>query len=289
MNKIHYLALLLAVFFATSEIMAQGRGKGKKQGQGQNQGQGRGQGQGNGQGSGQSKGGGGMSQNEQQIKNMIDSIPIGNLDVKEREGLILMREEEKLAHDVYVVLYQKTSLKPFGNIQRSESRHMLAVKYMLDRYKIPDPVKSNTVGSFQSQKLLQLYNQLVQQGSRSKAEAIKVGLLIEELDIADLRKLLKETDNKDIQLVYQNLLRGSRNHLRAFSRLQSKYNVSYTPQYLSQTDFNQIAQSPQEKGQGNNKGGKGNANNQRGNGNNQQGNSNNQGGKGRRGKNRNSN
>ena len=119
---------------------------------------------------------------------------------------------------------------------------------LLDRYGIEDPVTDTTVGVFQSEELQKLYDQLVAQGEQSIEEAIKVGAHIEELDIADLRRLIEETDSADIRLVYENLLRGSRNHLRAFARQLGRYNTSYEAKHITQEDFDQIAASEHERG-----------------------------------------
>ena len=167
---------------------------------------------------------------------------------KERKGLLLMREEEKLAHDVYVTLGKKWELRPLANIPQAESRHMDFIKMLLDRYDLADPIANLTVGKFPSQPMQQLYDQLVAQGEKSVEEAIKVGALIEELDIADLRRLLDEADNSDIKVVYQNLLKGSRNHLRAFAWQLSRYNTSYATEHLSQVEFDRIARSDHERG-----------------------------------------
>ena len=43
-----------------------------------------------------------------------------------------------------------------------------------------------------------------------------MGAAIEEIDILDLQERLAQTDNADIQQVFNNLLNGSYNHLRAF-------------------------------------------------------------------------
>ena len=44
-----------------------------------------------------------------------------------------MREEEKLARDVYVALGDRWGLRVFENIARAEQRHMDAVVAQLDR------------------------------------------------------------------------------------------------------------------------------------------------------------
>jgi hypothetical protein len=79
-------------------------------------------------------------------------------------------------------------------------------------------------------------------------DGLKVGLKIEEMDIADLRVAIQQTKNQDIKRVLENLLRGSHNHLRAFSRQLAASGGTYTPTSLSQSDFDQIAGSAQERG-----------------------------------------
>lgn len=136
-----------------------------------------------------------------------------------RDGLVYMREEEKVARDVYRALSQKYSARVFVNIPKSEQKHMDAVKRLLDRYGIEDPVGENGEGVFRNAELQKLYTDLVARGSVSLQEAYAVGRLIEETDIADLDKHLAEVDsNSDIAAVYAQLRVGSTNHLRAFSR-----------------------------------------------------------------------
>lgn len=141
-----------------------------------------------------------------------------SLTTDEVDDLVFMREEEKLAHDVYATLYEKWGLPIFQNIADSEATHTAAVKVLLDRYGIADPAAGKGVGEFTNPDLQKLYNQLVAQGSKSLADALKVGIAIEELDIRDLQTRLARTSSADIKLVYNNLLRGSENHLRAFQR-----------------------------------------------------------------------
>lgn len=140
------------------------------------------------------------------------------LSSEEQEALLYLREEEKLAHDVYAVLYEKWGTKVFANIQASESRHMASVKTLLDRYGLEDPVQTEEIGVFANEELKQLFDSLVAQGSASEAESLKVGIAIENKDIEDLERLIASTTHSDIAEVAQNLLEGSRNHLEAFSR-----------------------------------------------------------------------
>jgi hypothetical protein len=138
------------------------------------------------------------------------------LSQEERDGLIHMRIEEKLARDVYIVMGELWNHKVFLNIQLSEQKHMEAVKRLLDKYSVPDPLTTDSVGVFHDPQFQLLYDQLIQQGNQSLNEALLVGKAIEELDIADLTFQLTFVDNPDIIRVYQNLKAASENHLAAF-------------------------------------------------------------------------
>ncbi len=165
------------------------------------------------------------------------------LDEKEAEGLTYMREEEKLARDVYLALYDKWGLQVFANISRSEQRHMDAVKILLDGYQLDDPA-SEQRGVFTNPDLQSLYDKLVAQGEKSISDALKVGGAIEEIDILDLQKYLAATDDDNIKQVFENLERGSENHLRAFSTnyLQQTGNA-YQPQYMDANAYQTIVQA----------------------------------------------
>jgi hypothetical protein len=139
------------------------------------------------------------------------------LSAQEAETLKFMREEEKLARDVYRTLYNRWGIRLFTNISSSEQQHMDTLAGMLSRYGIPDPVASDSTGSFTNPALASLYNQLVTRGEKSASEAIEVGIAIEELDIADLRKAIDESTHADLDQAYERLLNGSFNHLSAFS------------------------------------------------------------------------
>lgn len=165
----------------------------------------------------------------------------------EKEGLQLMREEEKLAHDVYIFLYDQWKIPVFSNISNAETRHFDAVGYLLETFKIADPALLE-MGKFKNQEIAFLYDSLTQKGSETMVEALKVGAFIEEFDIADLQKLLALNNDSIIEGVYQNLLRGSNNHLRAFTgQLESRGEI-YTPVILDETAFLEIVQGSHEMG-----------------------------------------
>lgn len=182
------------------------------------------------------------------IAQVLQGVPQAALSTAERAGLLLMREEEKLARDVYTALAAKWSVPMFGNIARSEVSHMASVKVLLDRYGIADPVGADVAGKFQNANLQKLYDTLVAQGSRSLDDASKVGATIEDLDIKDLVDLIAASDNNDVRIVYQNLLKGSRNHLRSFAGRLADWRTGYVPQYISAELYRKIMTTERETG-----------------------------------------
>jgi len=163
------------------------------------------------------------------------AVESGTLSEDEVAGLLFMREEEKLAHDVYMALYEQWGLPIFQNIAASELTHTEAVKTLLNKYEIPDPSEEvSALGQFSNQDLQALYDELVEIGSTSLADALMVGTAVEEIDILDLEKYIVQTELADITQVYENLLAGSKNHLRSFvATLEKQTDETFQPQYLS--------------------------------------------------------
>ena len=158
----------------------------------------------------------------------------------ERNGLIYMREEEKLARDVYTVMYGKYNLKPFKNITGAEQRHMDFIKDLLVKYDIDDPVKSDETGLFTNDELKNLHDKYIEQGNISLIDALKTGAEIEEADIRDLNKQLDLVKSNDIIDTYTYLKNGSENHLRAFVRNLSRRGIEYSPLFLSKDEYDSI-------------------------------------------------
>jgi len=177
------------------------------------------------------------------------SVALADLSQDIKSGLVYTREEEKLARDVYLELFDIHGLGIFNNIAASELSHTAAVQSLLDRYNIEDPVGENDRGEFTNPELQALYTSLVASGSPTLLDALYVGATIEDLDISDLAILLENVDgSSDIARVYNNLLRGSRNHLRSFHKQITRQNGEYTPVYISQTLYEEIVNSPVETG-----------------------------------------
>lgn len=191
----------------------------------------------------------GLATSSAALSATLASLPVEGLSVAEQASLAFMREEEKLAHDVYIYLdgLWRGYTRVFGNIANSEASHTESVRQLLVRYSLPDPTATLASGVFQNTTLQNLYTQLVAAGSVSLVDGLKVGAAIEEIDMIDLNKALLETDNQDISLVYQNLLKGSRNHLRAFVSNLDKQGVAYLPQYMVAADYQAIVTTPMER------------------------------------------
>ncbi|ASJ17532.1 hypothetical protein A3L04_00640 [Thermococcus chitonophagus] len=166
----------------------------------------------------------------------------GELSEEEKEALLYMIEEEKLARDVYLTLYEEYNLTIFEMIAQSEQRHMDAVLMLIEKYNLTAPSTLDEVGVFENQELQELYNKLTSMAT-NEVEALEVGALIEETDIKDLEEWLTKVDNQDIIQVFENLMRGSENHLRAFVRNLEIRGVSYEPQVLNEDQVNEILSS----------------------------------------------
>jgi len=162
------------------------------------------------------------------------------LTATEKAGLILMRQEEKLALDVYEVFSKQWGGRPFSNIVRAEQMHMDAVGNLLKTYQLADPIKGLKPGEFTDPKLKKLYSGMIATGKKSRLAALRIGAQIEDLDIYDLGKLSKETTRPDILGVYKMLTDGSKNHMRAFVNNLQRSGDSYRAMYISQAELDLI-------------------------------------------------
>lgn len=139
-----------------------------------------------------------------------------NVGTTEEEGLKFMREEEKMARDVYLKFYRDYGTNPFVNVAASEQTHMDAVLNLMNVYNIPDS-STGVEGTFNNPDLQVLYDALIDMGSTGISDAYLAAALIEETDIQDLEQQIEMTESQDIIDLYTNLMCGSRNHLRAFA------------------------------------------------------------------------
>ena len=184
--------------------------------------------------------------------------PAATITPEEKYMIRYMREEEKLARDVYIAFFDQYEINAFNNISNSEQKHMNAILCLLDHYGIEDPASSEE-GVFNDPGLQSLYNELISQGSASLNEALTAGATIEDRDIFDLEGYVNQTSNEAILNIFGHLACGSRNHMRAFSGLLIDNGLSYTPQYISQEDYDAVIAGTHEicgsgNGQGNGNG-----------------------------------
>ena len=178
----------------------------------------------------------------------LDGLSMGQLSEAEVEAIHYLREVEKLARDVLLAFDEQWQAGEFGRVAESENTHTEAIKALIDRYNLWDPSSVTWDGYYNNEELLALYRQFKRQGERSLVDAIRVGATVQEISILDLREYRAETDDEDLQMVYENLLRASRNHLRVFTTLLQQQGETYENKYLSQDLFDEIVSTPPEPG-----------------------------------------
>lgn len=166
---------------------------------------------------------------------------VSALTSDETDDLLFMREEEKLARDTYHTLFEKYGLQVFANIESSEQSHMDALLLKLESYGLEDPAAGNAIGKFTDHELQELYETLITMGSRSDLDAVLVGGIIEETDMEDIKAAMERTQNADILNTYDNLICGSRNHLRGFAaNYEAMTGRAYKALVLDQTEVDEI-------------------------------------------------
>lgn len=163
----------------------------------------------------------------------------------DKEALLFMLEEEKLARDTYIFLNNQWALNQFANIKNSEQMHMDAVENLLIQYNVEYTILPE--GQFENQTLQNFYNQFIVDGAVSQSNALQIGATIEDLDIVDLVDYINATSNTALINVFESLQCGSRNHLRSFVFGIENAGNTYTPQFLSQEVYDAIIASSHEQ------------------------------------------
>lgn len=138
----------------------------------------------------------------------------GVLGDEEILSLLFIREEEKLALEVYLTLCASWGLRVFENVAASERTHIDAILQLLSRFHVPGPALS--FGKFDNDGLQALYDELLLQGKGSTEDALLAGVLIENKVMVDTVDAILGTDEPDIRRAYGTLLRDSEEHLQAF-------------------------------------------------------------------------
>ncbi len=192
--------------------------------------------------------GGGASDCQQALVDRFESLDINTLDEGTIADILLLREEEKLARDVYLTFSWWYDLPVFPNIARSEQQHMNLVAMLLVRYGLPDPAEGKGIGEFTDPWVQGLFDDLTASGANSVVDALLAGATIEDVDIYHLDHILHDSDYDDVNLIVQNMVAGSRNHMRAFVGALEKRDESYAAVYISQEELEEILASPMETG-----------------------------------------
>ncbi len=187
-----------------------------------------GSGSGSGGGAGQRAGqrsGQGMGGQRGQMQGMgqegIAAVAPGSLGVASADlaaQLAYLIQEEKLAHDIYVLAASKYGVNVFENISKSETTHQTAIGSLLAGYSLADPTVGLAPGAFLDPSVQKLYDELALRVNSSQEQAVEVGVLIEKTDIADLQKVVNASPREQVTTVLQRLIAASQRHLQAFER-----------------------------------------------------------------------
>ena len=161
--------------------------------------------------------------------------------------LLFIREEEKLARDVYDVLGAQYGTQIFQNIRKSEQGHMEALLPHILRLGLTDPIVDDSTGAFTNPDLTALYETLIDQGDVDLVAALTVGATIEDLDIVDIANAIVRADDAELITTYERLMCGSRNHLRSYTTQLGRQGADYTAQYLTPAELESILAQSNEQ------------------------------------------
>ncbi len=152
-----------------------------------------------------------------------------------KDALSYMSNEEKLAFDVYLKLYESfPEINQFYNIAtNAEAAHFEAVELLIQKYISDNSEFSNLdenlsqsniqdleAGVYNITELQNLYDLLISIGEESPQKALEVGCMVEVTDIYDLDHdiaLSQEANASDVTSVFEYLRNGSYNHYWSFN------------------------------------------------------------------------
>ena len=154
----------------------------------------------------------------------------------DRNDLIYLYEEDKLAHDFYVEMEKKWGHHSFSNIIKAERRHMSMIKEEAEKIGVNN-ISVSDDGKFVNEDLQGMFDELIVKGNMSLLNALKSAAFIEETDINDLELRMTLTDIESLEDLYSRLISASENHLNAFVRNIRKEGGEYVPQVLNQERF----------------------------------------------------
>ncbi len=182
----------------------------------------------------------------------LTAIPVANVNniggptTVEQQNLVFMREEEKLAWDLYREMHQIWGLSVFKSVSGEEKEHMKKMLGLLQMYNIPDPVQGDVPGRYVNVYISDIYQSLSQQGRRSVQDALKVCALQEEINILDLIRVSQSATQPKVLEVYAELQRNSISHLRSFAHSLEILGIRYQGVKIPQNTIDSIVQGPMD-------------------------------------------
>lgn len=117
-------------------------------------------------------------------------------------------EDEYLAQAEYEIIMEKYgTIRPFSNIIKAESRHISALLPLFEKNDFDVPVNDAD-------------ERVVAPGSLS--EIFSIGVEAEIKNIEMYKNFLEEDLPEDVELVFENLMKASEHHLKAFERADGR-------------------------------------------------------------------
>ena len=174
----------------------------------------------------------------------INNLPFEVLSHKEEQGLMFLREEEKVITDFYTTIRNTWDNLILENLGSSEKTHFNATVILVNKYSLIDPIDQFGVGEFPNAGMQAYYDYLISEGNKSVEDTYKMASLAGEANIVSLKNQLSRiTNNQDFRLLYNNLMATSRNHLRITVNHFERLGGTYVPRILNEMDFREIMES----------------------------------------------
>jgi hypothetical protein len=164
----------------------------------------------------------------------------GSLSASERQTLLHLSEQEKLARDLYESLSETWRLDVFHTTSGSEDIHADALRTLLGRYKLFDPSQGLGRGEFSRVDLAERYGDLIARGRFSPVEALKAAASVEELEIEDMSRRLLDVQVPEIQSVLETVVSSDKHHLRSLVVALRKLGHAYQPTRLPRDQYDLI-------------------------------------------------
>ena len=177
---------------------------------------------------------------------ITEGFPQEDISAVEETALLKVWQVQKLSRDLYQSFNEAWSSQIYENMSSDSQYHMDFVHILLGKFGIPVP--QDLAGIFTDQEIQNLFDLMLNAGNGSAVEALRMGAAAEDMIIDELQTLLVQTDNHEILIIYQNLLKSARNHLRLFVNELAQIGINYDPQYISGDDFLAIIATPTETG-----------------------------------------